>query len=66
MDEAGGLAVKQDSRTSEYQLEWFVRMTGPDAAAERSVLNDGDVRKYSIQSKSRGDGKPSQMKPASM
>ncbi len=29
----------------ERHLEWFMRRTGPDEAAEQSVSNDGDVRK---------------------
>ena len=32
---------------SERHPEWFMIMTGPDEAAERSVSKDGDVRKLS-------------------
>src|SRR6266571_8817271 len=38
---------------SERQLEWLMIMTGPDEAAERSVSNDGDVRKLSKPGKAR-------------
>ncbi len=30
---------------SERHLEWLMMMTGPHAAAERSVLKEGGVRK---------------------
>ena len=32
---------------SEHHLEWLINMTGPPAAAERRVLNEGGIKKVS-------------------